>query len=221
MTTMTPGRARGLEEARAYYAEATTPEEHTRLANEWLAANNTGRLHQGHHDLLRERELKRCHRCATVKLTGEFNLRKGQPQSECRCCQNARAFARLDADRDAARAESRASSAAYRKRHPWAVKLGEGRRRAIKQGAPCAQISEAELLEYWASRGIDPNFSYYSGVPLTSMNRSLDHFDPLNRPGTMGHTIENLFPCTIEENTHRKRGQHPLKGIIDILEGRC
>ena len=71
--TTTPGlspaqaqRLRRLSDARAYYADAETPEEHTTLANRWLEANGQDRLPQAHYDVLREYRLKRCSSCRTV-----------------------------------------------------------------------------------------------------------------------------------------------------------
>lgn len=212
-------RLRRLSDARAYYADAETPEQHTMLANRWLEANDQDRLPQAHYDVLREYRLKRCSTCRTVYPVESFALLKtGKRNYQCRQCGAVRHKDYRKTDPEAVKARGRAASKRYRERHPWATKLQTGEERARKTGAPWVKILEAELLESWKIRGIDPNFSYYSGKPLTDENRSLDHLDPLNRPGTMGHTLENLFPCTIEENTHDKRGQHPLKGLKTIWE---
>lgn len=208
---------RALSDARAYYADAGTPEEHTTLANRWLEVNETERLPQAHHDVLREYALKRCSTCRTVHPVENFSLRKeGRRNYQCKQCAALRGKKYRADNRETARAVSRRGNRAYRQRHPWAYRLGEGYRRAVKRGAPAVEVSEAQLLDHWKSRGINPARSYYSGEILTAENRSLDHFDPLTRPGTMGHTVENLFPCTVEENTHHKRGQNPLHGFKTI-----
>lgn len=224
MLSISPAKERQLRrlsDARAYYADAETPEQHTMLANQWLEASGRDRLPRAHYDVLRELGLKRCPGCATVKPTGEFSKntsRRDGLEAECRACRATAMRAHNSKDPEAAKARSRVSSARYRKAHPWAVKLAKGLERAQKMGIPAVKVTEDELLAVWESRGIDPGRSYYSGKVLTDENRSLDHFDPLNRKGTMGHCVHNLFPCTIEENTHRKRGQNPLKGLKKIWE---
>lgn len=210
---------RRLSDARAYYADAETPEQHTILANRWLEANDQDRLPQAHYDVLREYRLKRCSGCRTVYPVESFVLRKnGKRNYQCKQCEALRHKAYRKSDPEKVKKQGRAASQRYRDSHPWAIKLQNGEERAREAGAPWVKIREAELLESWKIRGIDPNFSHYSGKPLNNANRSLDHLDPLNRPGTMGHTLANLFPCTIEENTHLKRGQHPLKGLKKIWE---
>ncbi|OFT77003.1 MULTISPECIES: hypothetical protein [Corynebacterium] len=215
---VSPAQLRRLREARGYYLDAVTSEEYTALANQWLETNERNRLPQEHHEVLRGYRLKRCNPCKAVKELSEFGLRKGKPRSECKVCKRARDLARLNQDRDAARAKSRSSSRLYRQRHPWKIRLDRGLARAIKLGAPAVVVTEEQLLAHWEASGIDPARSHYSGTPLTSENMSLDHFDPLNRPGTMGHTVHNLFPCTIEENTHYKRGLNPLAGLRAVKE---
>lgn len=217
-----PARNRGSRnriEARAYYADAETPKAHTRLANRWLEDNETDRLPQAHHDVLRSYGLKRCSTCRTVHTVENFSLRKnGGRNYQCKPCAALRG-AKYRADNpEKAREITRRGNRSYRQRHPWAYRLSEGYRRAVKRGVPVVEVTEEQLLDHWKSRGIDPARSYYSGELLTDANRSLDHLDPLHRPGTCGHTVENLFPCTVEENTHHKRGQNPLQGYKTIRE---
>lgn len=219
VTDLNPATRRKMNDravARSYYLDADTPEEHTTLANSWLADNNTTKLPNSHHAVLLEYGMKRCPSCESVKLLENFSpLKRGGINYQCKPCASSRYRAYAAQDPEATKKRSQTNSATYRARHPWQDKLQGGLQRAIKRGAPAVKVTEAELLDYWASKGIDPNVSAYSGTPLTNENRSLDHLDPLEREGSLGHCAQNLFPCTKQEN-FSKKASHPVRAVAKI-----
>lgn len=219
VTDLDPATRRKMRDrvvARGYYLDANTPDEHTKLVNSWLEDNNATKLPESHHAVLREYGMKRCPSCESVKLLEAFSSRKrGGTYYQCKPCASSRYRTYSALDPEASKQRSRLSSATYRARHPWQNRLLNGYERAIKRGAPAVKVTEAELLDYWASKGISPDVSAYSGTPLTNENRSLDHLDPLEREGTLGHCVQNLIPCTKQEN-FSKKAEHPVRAIAKI-----
>lgn len=210
------------QQARAYYAEAQTPAQFTHLVNRWLDTQHTQKLPQEHHQALREAGVKRCPSCTVVKDLEAFStLKNGSQNYQCKTCAANRYGDYRKENLEQVRARDRKASSRWKRANPWAVRLGTGYQRAVRMGAPAVRITPEQLLNYWESVGIDPSRSYYTGTPLTPENCSLDHFDPLGRSGTMGHVLENLFPCTVEENTHHKRGLAPHHGLRNIREKVC
>lgn len=86
----------------------------------------------------------------------------------------------------------------HRERRPLVKKLYAGYQRAIKAGNPAESITTEEILNYWASVGIDSTRCYFTGEELNSTNISIDHGTPISRGG--GHVLDNLFPCTVAAN---------------------
>lgn len=103
----------------------------------------------------------------------------------------------------------------YRYRNPWAQKLSGGYRRAVKAGVPAEKVTTAELLAHWKAAGISPNHSVYSGAELGPGLWSLDHVIPLSDPNGPGHTVTNLVPCLVHENS-RKANKHFVVYLGDV-----
>ena len=67
------------------------------------------------------------------------------------------------------------------------------------------KVTEAELLDYRGSKGINPDVSAYSGTPLTNENRSLDHLDPLEREWTLGQCVQTIFLALSRRTSQSKQ----------------
>ncbi|WP_144311793.1 hypothetical protein [Corynebacterium imitans] len=89
-----------------------------------------------------------------------------------------------------------------------AYALERGHRRAREAGLPAIKFTRAELLVYWDDLGINPWECFHTGVQLRREpgypnSRTFDHVQPLSVPGTAGHVIENVVPCSRDYNRHK------------------
>lgn len=154
---------------------------------------------------------KRCPGCEKHKAWSEFSMNSGYwsgLESRCRSCRSEYY--------EQHRAEYHERTNEYRRyRNPWAGRLSSGYRRAVQAGAHAEKVTTKELLEYWKSVGISPNQSVYSGAELGPGLWSLDHVIPLSDPHGPGHTVSNLVPSLVHENS-RKANQHFVVYLGDV-----
>ena len=154
---------------------------------------------------------KHCSGCEKEKVWSEFTVRTGSwsgLESQCRECRSGYYEAHKD--------EYHERTNHYRTfTNPWAAKLSSGYSRAVKAGVPAEKVTTKQLLEYWDSQGISPNQSVYSGAELGPGLWSLDHLVPLSDPNGPGHTVTNLVPCLVHENS-RKANQHFVVYLGDV-----
>lgn len=154
---------------------------------------------------------KRCPGCEKHKAWSEFSMNScywSGLESQCRACRNVYYEANKQAYFD--------RTNEYRRyRNPWAARLSQGYARAVKAGVHAEKVTTKQLLEYWASQGIDENKSVYSGAELGPGLWSLDHLVPLSDPNGPGHTVTNLVPCLVHENS-RKSNQHFVVYLGDL-----
>lgn len=139
-------------------------------------------------------DMRRCNRCYEIKtLSTDFgNDRKGAGGKSGHC-------------RDCHRAQVRAW---HHKHDGLQGALDNGFARAKAAGRRTRRIKPEKLLKRWEERGIDPWTCFYTGVPLTrepgqSNSREIDHIEPLSLKGSMGHTMNNIVPCSQEWNRYK------------------
>lgn len=171
-------------------------------------------------DELVTRGARRCPNCTEVKALTEFasnTANRNGLQSRCRPCQNeccAKSHAanrpnRLEYKRRYYvdnREQEIARTHQYHLDHPWGRALGDGYRRAVEAGTRADWITEAELLAYWESQGINPNECFYSGLPIVAgETRSLDHLVPISEGGA--HSLENLRPAHLSMNVSKGKNR--------------
>lgn len=153
---------------------------------------------------LRERGRKICNTCGVEQdLNTDFQPDKRLPDGRagrCRTCANQQ----VQASRAAADGLEQA--------------LENGYYRAIYESLPAEKITRAELLEHWDAMGISPWKCFHTGVdlvrePYQPNSRTIDHVQPLSVPGTAGHVIDNLVPCSNGYNTHKSDGNALEKWI--------
>lgn len=96
--------------------------------------------------------------------------------------------------------------------------LENGYYRAKGLDLPAHKIPRAELLVYWDDHGISPWKCYHTGVDLVRQpyqlnSRTIDHVQPLSDPGSAGHVLENLVPCSRDYNIHKSGGRAVEKHV--------
>lgn len=121
-------------------------------------------------------------------------------------------FAQCKKCANAARNERR------RSRDGLAYTLERGYHRAKDLDLPAHKIARAELLAHWNKQGVDPWKCLYTGVELVrepghSNSRTVDHVQPLSDPGSAGHVLENLAPCSNAYNNY-KRSKDALSAML-------
>lgn len=87
--------------------------------------------------------------------------------------------------------------------------LENGYYRATYENLPATKFTKAELLAHWDDMGINPGQCYYTSVQLRRepgypKSRTIDHVQPLSDPGSAGHVIENVVPCSRDFNSHKR-----------------
>lgn len=203
-------------------------------ASEYMEVSGRSKFPYEIQDELHSRGARRCNKCAEVKLVDEFTrasaVRNGLNRSCCQCtrelCNRSHEThrdSRLEYKRQYREENAELESARcrdYHLRHPWVRALGEGYLRADRAGLPAERIPEAQLLEFWASRGINPTECFYTGLELVPfVNRSLDHKVPLSESDSPGHVLENLVPADNRINGS-KGSQAAVKYVIETASSR-
>lgn len=194
MTGMTPAQLGGL----------------TRRAREVLKKRGLKRLPHDLRDELQELGVKFCPGCRKVLPLDRYGKNcstKSGIQTKCKVCHLS--YYRANRDSEVARMKD------YRERNNLRFRLAAGYQRAVERGLPAEAFDEHQLREALLTRGLDPDRSVYSGVPLTRENISFDHFVPLENPNSPGHVLTNVVPCTLSEN-FRKQHRHFVYLLADI-----
>lgn|GEM_PF-3729765 len=99
--------------------------------------------------------------------------------------------------------------------------LERGKRRAKQAGLPAHKFTRADLLVYWDEMGINPWECFHTGVQLRREpgypnSRTIDHVQPLSDPGSAGHVIGNIVPCSFSFNVDkRSRPAHHMPMLKD------
>lgn len=96
--------------------------------------------------------------------------------------------------------------------------LENGYYKAIYKSLPARKFTRAELLVYWDDMGINPWKCFHTGVdlvrePYQPNSRTFDHVQPLSDPGSAGHVIDNVVPCSREYNFHK----HATNAVLAVL----
>lgn len=153
---------------------------------------------------LREQGRKICNTCgAEQDLHADYQPDKRLPDGRagrCRTCAN----------------QQRQTNRAAADGLAYALERGKGR--AEKAKLPANKFTREELLVYWDDLGINPWECFYTGVQLRREpgypnSRTIDHVQPLSDPGSAGHVIENVVPCSRDYNIYKRDGRAVEKGI--------
>lgn len=144
-----------------------------------------------------------CHTCGV-----EQDLEQGYSKQD----KGRSYFARCKACSTAAQTKRR------RDRDGLTYALERGKGRAKKVNLPANKFTREELLVYWDDLGINPWECFHTGVPLRREpgypnSRTIDHVQPLSDPGSAGHVIENVVPCSRAYNDYK----HATNAVLAML----
>lgn len=191
----------------------------TKEANDFMITTGKNRLPKAMLDDYRSKGVKRCPRCAKVKLIADFNQNSTERYglaSRCKDCSK-RACAKNYADNPERykdyRARNREAISEYKHGHyatnefyRLRTQLNDGYHRAVRAGNQATYVTAEELLLFWDAIGVSPLRCYITGAELTIQNRSIDHVVPISSGGS--HTVANLMPATATANNQKSKNSY-------------
>lgn len=100
--------------------------------------------------------------------------------------------------------------------------LDNGYKRATRHRRKRRRIKPETLIKHWEAHGVDPMTCFYTGVELTRElhqpnTRNIDHVEPLAKPGSRGHVVNNLVPCSEAFNNYKQQ-QRAVEAILRAPE---